>query len=225
MKNIIASWSGGKDSAMSVYSIMKDPTYQLVGLLSIVFKNDDSKHYIGMHMIDIALIKQQSDLMGIKLFVIEYIDDVSYQKEMKKFLNYCLSQNVEAIAFGDIHLQNLRESREQKLKQIGMSALFPLWNCPTTDIIKQFISIGFKAKIVNIDTKFMNKSLLGTDLNNTILNIKDIDVCGENGEYHTLVYDGPIFKSTLQFELADVIRLDNQNRFLSIISREKPFVI
>jgi Predicted ATPases of PP-loop superfamily len=67
--------------------------------------------------------------------------------------------------------------------------------------------------------------MLGTDLNNTILTIEDIDVCGENGEYHTLVYDGPIFKSPLQFELANVINLDNQNRFLSILSREKPLLI
>lgn len=225
MKNVIVSWSGGKDSAMSVYSIMNDPTFNLVGLLSIVFKYDDNKHYIGMHMIDIALIKQQSELMGVELFVIEYIDEISYQREMKKFLDYCLRKNVESIAFGDIHLQNLRKKREQKLKLIGMSAVFPLWNRPTTDIIKQFISAGFKATIINIDTKFMSKSILGTDLSDTILKIKDIDVCGENGEYHTLVYDGPIFKFPLQFELANVINLDNQNRFLSILSREKPLRI
>jgi Predicted ATPases of PP-loop superfamily len=85
MKNVIVSWSGGKDSAMSVYSIMNDPTFNLVGLLSIVFKYDDNKHYIGMHMIDIALIKQQSELMGVELFIIEYIDEKSYEKEMKFF--------------------------------------------------------------------------------------------------------------------------------------------
>ncbi|HRG61610.1 MAG TPA: hypothetical protein PLP75_01185 [Burkholderiales bacterium] len=223
MRNkVILSWSGGKDSALALYKLMNNPEYEIVGLLTITFNHKDNQDYVAMHMIHIDLIKQQALKLGIELFIIEYEDNVSYECKMRDFLTWCVSQNVKNIAFGDIHLIDLRKKREEKLKQLGINAVFPLWGISGTCIIHQFFSFGFKGIIVNVDTDFMNIEMLGTDLNIGILeqNVK-MDPCGELGEYHTLVYDGPIFTSQINYTLQKIISLDQGNRFFSIASIAK----
>lgn len=222
MKKIILSWSGGKDSALALFNLLQNGDYDVVGLLAVVFRYDDNQNYIAMHMINLNLIQQQADLMGLDLFVIEYVDSVSYEEKMQEFLYDCQDKDINCIGFGDIHLNDLRMYRESKLNELGIQAVFPLWNVAVDKILEQFFENGFKAIIINIDTKYIDESMLGTDLSNEITKFSAIDICGENGEYHTLVYDAPMFKSPLKFELTKIINLDNANRFLSIISKEKP---
>jgi uncharacterized protein (TIGR00290 family) len=217
---IILSWSGGKDSALALHKLMHSSEYEVVGLLSVTFKYEDSQDYVGMHMIHLDLVKQQAMKAGIELFNIDYADNISYQTKMQDFLNWCISQDIKNVAFGDIHLIDLRRKREDNLKLIGINAVFPLWGISGVDIIEQFFNFGFKAIVVNIDTNFIDINTLGTDLNIEILEQDNIDPCGEFGEYNTLVYDGPIFESKINFILQDVISLDKENRFLSIVSRE-----
>lgn len=222
MKKIILSWSGGKDSALALFNLQQNSDYDVVGLLAVVFRYDDNQNYIAMHMINLELIQQQADLMGLDLFVIEYVDSVSYKQKMQEFLHGCLDEDINCIGFGDIHLNDLRIYRESKLNELGIQAVFPLWNITANKILEQFFENEFKAVIINVDKKYIDESMLGTDLSNEIMKCDAIDICGENGEYHTLVYDAPMFKSPLKFELTRIISLDNTNRFLSIISKEKP---
>lgn len=218
-EKVIVSWSGGKYSAITLYKLLKKPKYQVVSLLSILFKHTDGKEYIGMHMIEKSIIAQQSEKIGIYLHTIYYTDSKSYHNKMRAFLEWCTSENILHIAFGDIHLQELRKKREQQLATVGMRAIFPLWNMQPEKIIKEFIELEFKAAIVNIDTQYLPKEILGTDLNEKILDHKIIDICGENGEYHTLVYDGPIFKTEINYKLTDTTSLDDENRYIAITSR------
>jgi uncharacterized protein (TIGR00290 family) len=222
LKKIILSWSGGKDSALALFNLQQNSDYDVVGLLAVVFRYDDNQNYIAMHMINLDLIQQQADLMGLDLFVIDYVDSVSYEKKMQEFLCDCQYKGINCIGFGDIHLNDLRMYRESKLNELGIQAVFPLWNVAVDKILEQFFENGFKAIIINVDTKYIDNSMLGTDLSNEITKCSPIDICGENGEYHTLVYDAPMFKSPLKFELTKIISLDNANRFLSIMSKEKP---
>lgn len=218
---VILSWSGGKDSALALYKLMQNSEYEVVGLLTVAFRYEDSQDYVGMHMIHIDLVKQQAMKAGIKLFIIDYVDNTSYQNKMQDFLNWCISQNIKNVAFGDIHLIDLRRERENNLRRLGINAVFPLWGINGVDIIKQFLNFGFKAILVNINTELMSINMLGTNLSTGILEQNNIDPCGENGEYHTLVYDGPIFESKIDFTLQDIISLGKENKFLSIMSREK----
>lgn len=218
VEKVILSWSGGKDSAFALYKLNHDPRYNVVGLLSIAFKHKNDKEYIAMHMIDIDIIKQQAIKIGLELFIIEYSDPASYEKSMHLFLDYCLLNGIKSIAFGDIHLMDLRQKRESKLKLFGMNALFPLWGANGKELLNQFFDAGFRAKIVNVDTQSISRELLGKDLNYQILSQYFIDVCGEFGEYHTLVYAGPIFSTDINYALNDILSIDTQNRYLAIIS-------
>ena len=218
---VILSWSGGKDSALALYKLMNNPEYNVVGLLTITFKQEDNQYYVGMHMIHINLVKQQALQAGINLFIIDYADSISYENKMQDFLTWCVSQDIKNIAFGDIHLIALRIKREDNLKRLGMNAVFPLWGINGVNLIEDFFNFGFKATIVNVDTNFMSINKLGSDLNIEILEqVNNIDPCGEFGEYHTLVYDGPIFKFKINYTLQNVISLDSKNRFYSIVSSE-----
>lgn len=219
MQKVIVSWSGGKDSALAYYRLYTNNQYEIVGLLTIVFKHHDGKYYIGMHMIDLDLIKLQAKLMNVKLHIIEYSDQVSYNIKMNDFIEWCKSQSLINIAFGDIHLQDLRKTRENKLAAVGMNALFPLWGNNATNLLFEFQNRGFKAIIVNVDNNYIDKSVLGTQLTLDLVLQFNIDLCGENGEYHSLVYEAPMFKQPLQFQLTDTIQIDAQGRYFSIISQ------
>lgn len=219
MQKIIVSWSGGKDSALAYYRLQLNTQYEIAGLLTVVFKYDDGKYYIGMHMIDIELIKLQAKLMDVKLHIIEYSDQESYNIKMLEFLTYCKSKSIVNIAFGDIHLQDLRKAREDKLVAVSMKAIFPLWGDNARSILLEFANGGFKAVIVNVDTNYMDKAILGSHLTLDSVSEFNIDLCGENGEYHSLVYDAPMFKQPLQFQLTDTIQIDAQGRYFSIISQ------
>lgn len=217
MKKVIVSWSGGKDSALTYHRLNSNSQYEIVGLLTIVFKHDNGNYYVGMHMIDVELIKQQAALIGVELFIIEYSDQDSYNNKMNVFLTWCKSQSILNIAFGDIHLQDLRTAREDKLSAVGMNAIFPLWGAQ--NILREFTNNGFKAVIVNVDNNYMDKSVLGSQLTSDLVSKFSIDLCGENGEYHSLVYDAPMFKQPLSFELTKTIQIDEQGRYSSIISQ------
>lgn len=219
MQKVIVSWSGGKDSALAYYRLQLNTQYEIAGLLTIVFKHDDGKYYIGMHMIDVELIKQQAELIGVKLHIIEYLDQESYTIKMSNFLEWCKSQSITNMAFGDIHLQDLRKTRENKLATAGMNAIFPLWGNNATNLLLEFASSGFKAVIVNVDTNYLDRSILGSQLCLELVSQLDIDLCGENGEYNSLVYEAPMFSKPLLFKLTDSIQIDERGRYFSIISQ------
>jgi len=192
----IICWSGGKDSAMALYETQKSEKYEIVSLLTTVTKKYDR---ISMHGVRRSLLKKQAESINLPLYEIflsENSSNEEYESMMKEALLYFKKMGVNSVVFGDIFLQDLREYREKNLKQIGMQGVFPLWMRKTPALVKTFIDLGFKATVVCVDPRVFDKKFAGRVIDEQF--IKDlpgsVDPCGENGEFHSFVWDGPIFK-------------------------------
>lgn len=198
MKRSIFNWSSGKDSALALYYAMQNPDIDIKYLFSVI--NSDTNR-IGMHEIPVALLESQAEAIGIPLRILSTNFDSSYANCIKNEMKYFRSQNIYTSIFGDIFFNDLRKHRETKCSEVGFNTLFPLWGMSSVEIINNFVSLGFKAVIVSIDESKLSKNLLGKMVDSRFIEEypQDSDICGENGEYHTFVYDGPIFHHPVDF--------------------------
>jgi uncharacterized protein (TIGR00290 family) len=194
----ISSWSGGKDSCLAYYKALK-AGYQVSCLLNFI--SQDSKRGC-FHGLEGGLLKLQAELIGVPIVQKEVSPDMQkYEAEFKKAVTEFLPQGITSMVFGDIYLLDHQSWVERVCAEIGIQAVEPLWEIPTENIIKEFIALGFKAIIVSAKADLMGKEFIGREINLPLieeLKKKGICPCGENGEYHTLVIDGPIFKKRLQ---------------------------
>lgn len=207
MKKVLMNWSGGKDSSLCLHYLLKSPEYEVVGLLTSV---NDAYNRVSMHGIREALIKKQAEAIGIPLHLLRIPGKVTmeeYDQLMRDALQSFRSQGVEYCAFGDIFLEDLRLHREEKLKEINMKGLFPLWKQSTQELARQFIDDGFKAVLTSLDGSQLDESFIGRSYDKNLLkNLPDdVDPCGEYGEFHSFVFDGPIFKEPVNFEKGEVV--------------------
>jgi len=208
MKKAFMNWSGGKDSSLALYHILKDKKLSINYLLT----NLSAEHNrISMHGVRFELLKLQANSLNIPLETMSIQKDASmenYGKQVTKKMAFFTDKGIDNCVFGDIFLEDLKTYRENQLKPVGITAHFPLWKRPTIDIIKEFIDIGFKAKVVSINAKLLDKSFAGRELDRSFINDlpKNVDVCGENGEFHSFVYDGPIFKKPIPIKVGDVVK-------------------
>jgi uncharacterized protein (TIGR00290 family) len=201
------NWSGGKDSSLCLHKILMEDKYQVNYLLTSINKVHDR---VSMHGVRTGLLRQQADSIGIPLKLIELPespDMVEYEKEMEKKVNEISSEGINHTIFGDIFLEDLKKYREDKLKPLGIEAVFPLWKISTKELMNQFIDQGFKAIIVCVNGKFLDKSFCGRIIDRSFVNDlpDNVDVCGENGEYHSYVFDGPIFKTPINFKKGEIV--------------------
>lgn len=201
------NWSSGKDSALALYYLLKDKNYSIESLVTTINK---SYNRISMHGIRKELLIKQSDAIGIPCHLIELSEEPSmteYEMEMKKNINFLRQNNFEYAAFGDIFLEDLKKYREEQLAPFNIRTVFPLWKKDTSKLIHEFIESGFKAIVVCVDSNLLNSSFAGRIIDNDF--IKDlpsnVDVCGENGEFHTFCFDGPVFKTPVSFTLGEKI--------------------
>jgi uncharacterized protein (TIGR00290 family) len=163
-----------------------------------------------MHGVRKELLKLQAKNIGIELKEIYLPESASlevYDEIMKKSFDEFKNEGIEFSIFGDIFLEDLKKYREDRLAEVQMKGLFPLWKRPSVEIIKEFIGLGFKTVIVCVDDKYLDKSFAGRVIDENFLNDlpKNVDPCGENGEFHTFVFDGPIFKNKIDYELGEVV--------------------
>lgn len=205
--NIILSWSGGKDSALTYYKLLMENNIRVSYLITTV---NEYFHRISMHGVREELLEMQAGNLGIplvKVMLPEMPDMATYERAMENTLLKLKSSGSTVCAFGDIFLEDLRRYREDKLSQIGMKAVFPLWKIPSERVIREFIDAGFKSVIVTVNEKFLDKSFLGRTIDEDFLRDlpHGVDPCGEHGEYHSFVYDGPIFKKPIPFELGEFV--------------------
>jgi uncharacterized protein (TIGR00290 family) len=205
-ESIVMSWSGGKDSAYALHHILKEDKYDVKYLLTTIFKPNKR---VSMHGVPEALIEKQALNIGIPLIKI-YIEEKThneYDIKMKETLLKFKEEDINTIAFGDIFLEDLKEYREQRLSEVYMEALFPLWGQNTKTLAHQFINDGFKTHICSIDTSKIKKELVGVDYTINFLNQLnvEIDPCGENGEFHSFCYEGPIYTNTVEFKQHGVV--------------------
>ena len=205
-KPVIFAWSGGKDSAYALYQLLKTEEYEVRYLLSTF--NGNNKR-LSMHGIREELIEAQARSIGIpliKMMVFEGSNE-EYEKAMLEVLQTAKAKGIEVVAFGDIFLEDLRLYRENQMRQIGMECLFPIWKRDTHELADQFIREGFKTIICCISDEHLNESWCGRILDEKFIHDLPvgIDPCGENGEFHSFCFDGPIYKNRIAIKMGETI--------------------
>ncbi len=210
MKKTLMSWSGGKDCAWALYKLQKDPEINLVGLFCTVNKKFNRA---AMHAIRVNILQKQAKNIGLPLEIIEIpypCTNDEYEECMSAFIEKAKKANIECFAFGDLFLDDIRKYREEKLKGTGISPIFPIWGIPTDTLSREIVSSGLKAIITCIDPKQISKEFVGKEYDESFLNDipKDVDPCGEKGEFHSLVFDGPMFKERIEVKLGEVVSRD-----------------
>lgn len=205
VERVLVSWSGGKDSCVALHRILQDERCSVEALLTTVTEGYDR---ISMHGVRRGLLAEQADSLGLPLrevVIPQNASNETYEARMEEALSEFLSRGVETSVFGDLFLEDIREYREAQLAKAGMKALFPVWGEDTSEFAEEFIRLGFQAVVVCLDPKKLDESFAGRFVDEEFLeNLPpDVDPCGENGEFHTFVFDGPIFNRKIQFSLGE----------------------
>ena len=206
------NWSGGKDSALTLHRVLQAKTCEVVKLLTIT---DASTGCACHHNIPLALLKAQANAIGIDLDIVEIKADQSeavYQQRLTRLLKDYQQQGIELSIFGDIFLEDLKNYRAQKCAQAGFTAIFPLWKNDTADLAREFIDTGLKAVITSVDTQKLSPEFLGRYYDAQFLNDLPafVDPCGENGEFHSFAFAGPIFSTPIKFRLESQTHSDSR---------------
>ncbi|KIC64514.1 Dph6-related ATP pyrophosphatase [Chryseobacterium taiwanense] len=204
----IFNWSSGKDSALALYKTLQEDQFEITSLLTSI--NQEFQR-ISMHGVHVSLLEKQAESLGFPLIKMEIPKEPSmeeYREIMNKTVSKIKSQGVTHSIFGDIFLEDLRKYREDQLQSIGMKGVFPLWKIDTTNLIHEFLDLGFKTIVTCVNETYLDKSFAGRIIDKDF--IKDlptnVDPCGENGEFHTFTFDGPIFKNPIQFEIGEIVK-------------------
>ena len=210
-EKVVLAWSGGKDSAMALHALLTSSQYNVVSLLTTI---SEQYERISHHGVRVELLEQQAAALGIRLHKL-YLhqtncDIADYEAAMKKVMLEHKEKDVLTVAFGDVFLQDLREYREHNLAKVGMKGIFPIWHRDTTEIVQTFIDLGFRAYLTCVDGEKLGKEFAGRPIDaDLIRDLPDgVDPCGENGEFHSYVYDGPIFQRPVGVSVGEVVLRD-----------------
>jgi len=206
----LVSWSSGKDSAWSLYLLQQSGDYEIAGLLTTVNSAFDR---VAMHSTRREVLEAQAEAAGLPLRVIPLpwpCSNEAYEAAMKAACDAAIVEGIEAIAFGDLFLEDIRRYREERLQGTGLTPLFPVWKLDTEALLREMIAAGVKTRVVCIDPKKLPREFAGRDLDAEFLRDlpEGIDPCGENGEFHTCVYDGPMFRHPIPIEGGEVVERD-----------------
>ncbi len=216
---VFISWSGGKETALSCYKVMQNQDMEVSYLLNMI--SEDGKHSRS-HGVSSKLLKLQAEAIGIPIIQRSTTWE-GYEEEFKKAVSKLKEKGVDTGIFGDIDLQEHRDWIERVCKDIGIKPMLPLWKKKREEVLKEFIQAGFKATVISVRADILGKEWLGRHINEDFVNDlkkeKDIDLCGENGEYHTLVVSGPMFKKNITILNAKKIKND-KHWFLDILDYE-----
>lgn len=206
-KKALFNWSSGKDSAFALYKILQNNEFEISTLLTSV---NSAFQRVSMHGVRVELLQKQAESLGLPLQIVEFSESPTmeeYEATMQKTLEKLKENGNTHSVFGDIFLEDLRKYREDKLKTLGFEGVFPLWNIPTNKLISDFLQLGFKTIVVCVNEKYLDKSFVGRIIDEDFINDlpENVDVCGENGEFHTFCFDGPIFNTPVEFEIGEIV--------------------
>lgn len=199
------SWSSGKDSAFALYQLLARPDIEVTGLLTTV---TEDYNRVSMHAVREDLLELQAKALGLPLHKVKIPSKCTneiYEERMKEAIKEAKKLQVTHMAFGDLFLEDIRNYRIDKLKDSGIEPLFPLWNYPTKKLANEMIKSGLKAVVTCIDPKVIPESFAGRKFDASFLADlpSHVDPCGENGEFHTFVYDGPMFRRPIAIEVGE----------------------
>ncbi len=221
MKKALLSWGGGKDSALALKEIRMDKKYEIRAIIATL--TEDYRR-ISMHGLREELLEKQAQSLNIpleKVFISKDASNKEYESNMKNLLKRYQKEGVNSVIFGDIFLEDVRRYREDNLAKIGMSGVFPLWKRKTSELAKKFIDSGFKSIITCVDTRLLDAKFAGREFNNQFLADlpEGVDPCGENGEFHSFVHEGPIFEMPVELEIGERVLRDNRFQFCDLIPK------
>ena len=210
-EKVLLAWSGGKDCAMALYEIQQRPEYQVASLLTTLTADYDR---VSMHGVRRALLEQQAESLSLPLhevFISKEATNEEYASKMQAALTNFQRTGVSSVAFGDIHLEDVRKYREDNLYKAGMKAIFPIWGRDTAELTRSFIDLGFKAIVTCVDSKVLDKTFAGRIIDESFLAQlpANVDPCGENGEFHSFVFDGPVFNRRIQYTVGQIVLRDS----------------
>lgn len=208
----LLSWSGGKDSAFALHTLRASPDFEPVGLLTTITEDYDR---ISIHGVRRELLERQAESIGLPLHKILIPKDCTneiYEDRLASALREIKSQGIHHVAFGDLFLEDIRAYREKQMAPLGLEPIFPVWGLDTTDLAHDLIRLGFQAVLVCVDTDILDPVFAGRAYGEDLLRDlpADVDLCGENGEFHTFVHAGPIFREPIGIKLG---RVEGRGRF------------
>jgi uncharacterized protein (TIGR00290 family) len=207
-KRTLLSWSSGKDSAWALQLLQQDPGIDLLGLFTVMNERFDR---VSMHSTSRELLQRQADAAGLPLRTIDLPDPCTNEQcdtIMGRFVRESVAEGVECIAFGDLFLEDIRSYREGQLRGTGIQPIFPLWGSPTGELVEQILSAGVGAYISCVDLRKLPPSLAGKKWSRELIAElpDDCDPCGENGEIHTVVVGGPMFREPIAVRIGEVVQ-------------------
>jgi len=212
------SWSGGKETMLSCYRVMKERNVRIRSLLNMA--SEDGKHSQS-HGVDSVLLRMQAEAIGVPFTQVKSTWN-TYEEEFKKAVSELKAKGIDTGIFGDIDLQEHRDWVERVSREVGIKPILPLWNGKREELFQEFIRSGFKAVVVATNAEFLAEDWLGRELNEEfakdLKNLGTVDLCGEKGEYHTFVYDGPIFKRKIDLLFGEKIQRE-KHWFLNVTAK------
>lgn len=223
------AWSGGKDSALALWALRggdvgrgPSPPAPVAALLTTVTEDFGR---VSMHGVRRALVRAQAAAAGLPLVEVGIparCSDAEYEARMGEVLGAAAARGLEAVTFGDLFLEDVRAYRERQLARLGLRAEFPLWGLDTGELARRFLALGFKAWVVCVDTQRLDASLAGRAYDEAFLDDlpPGVDPCGERGEFHTFVYDGPIFARPVLCRPGEVVLRDGRFAFCELLGGE-----
>ena len=205
---VLVSWSGGKDSCLALAEIRQ--SHKVVALLTTITQDFDR---ISMHGVRRILLERQAESLDIplhKVFISKGAGNDEYEEKTTEALELFRAKGVTSVVFGDLFLEDIRAYRERLLGRLGMSGLYPVWGRNTPHLIREFLARGFKAAVVCVDPAKLSRAFVGRVLDGQFLSElpAEVDPCGENGEFHTFVFDGPGFRAPVPFSFGEIVRRD-----------------
>jgi uncharacterized protein (TIGR00290 family) len=207
-ERIVMGWSGGKDSSLALRQILAEGRYEVTALLTTC---TEGFRRVSMHGVRCSLLNCQAEALGLrclKVFIPQHCSNEDYERLMRQACLKLKEGGITKIAFGDLFLQEIRAYRDRMLAQIGMTALYPIWGLNTPQLARDFIRQGFRATLVCVDSQKLDGSFAGRAFDESLLASlpPHVDPCGENGEFHTFVHDGPIFRYPVACRPGNVVQ-------------------
>jgi uncharacterized protein (TIGR00290 family) len=210
MKRVLLSWSSGKDSAWTLHVLRQDPSIELCALLTTVNAEFDR---VAMHGVRRSVLEAQAAAAGLPLWIVPLpwpCSNEIYEQRMAAVCQRAIDEHIDAVAFGDLFLEDVRAYRVRQLAPTGLEPLFPLWQIPTGELARAMIAGGLRARLSCVDTEKLKGEFAGREFDAGLLRDfpPEVDPCGERGEFHTCVYAGPMFSSALPITTGETVTRD-----------------
>jgi uncharacterized protein (TIGR00290 family) len=207
---VLLSWSSGKDSAWALHRLRREAEVEVVGLVTTVNEAHDR---VAMHAVRSELLRAQAEASGLELWTVPIpspCSNAEYESAMQVALTRAREAGIEAMAFGDLFLEDIRRYREEKLRGTGIAPVFPLWGLPTDALAREMIAGGLRARLTCVDPKQLAASFAGREFDGAFLDDlpESVDPCGERGEFHSFAYDGPMFRRPIPVRSGEVVERD-----------------